>query len=127
MSADDLFSSLPVRVRDLLEGDGRKLEAVEAVVCPSAFIVLTRRVAYGDRPTFRDPPGVVKFSSGAHAITVSTHIKLGSSRHYREYEDDGTGIADPEEGRLVQTGSLSDFRQKTASQYKRGLKRYPRL
>ena len=112
MSTVEPFSNLPGKVRDLLEGNGRRLEAFEVVVGLPSFIVLTRRADYGDRPTFRDPPGVVKFSSREHAITVSTHIKLGSSRYYREYEDDDTGIADPEEGRLIQRGSLSEFCQK---------------
>lgn len=111
MSTVEPFSNLPGKVRDLLEGNGRKLEAFEVVVGPPSFFVLTRRADYGDRPAFKDPPGVVKFSSKQHAITVSTHIKLGSSRYYREYEDDDTGIADPEEGRLKR-GSLSEFCEK---------------
>lgn len=112
MSTTDPFSSLPGRVRDLLEASGRRLEGIEAVVGLPAFVALTRRADYREWPAFRDPPGVVKFSSKEHAITVSTHIKLGSSRYYREYEDDGTGIADPEEGQLIQRGSLREFCQK---------------
>ena len=55
---------------------------------------------------------MVKFSRKEHAITVATNIKLRSSRYYREYEDGPAGIADPEEGRLVQRGSMSEFRKK---------------
>lgn len=111
MSTVDPFRNLPEKVRNFLEGDGRHLEAFE-VVGPPSFVVLTRRADYGGRPTFRGPPGVVKFSSKEHAITAATHIKLGSSRYYREYEDDDTGIADPEEGGLIQRGSFREFGQK---------------
>ena len=112
MSAVEPFSNLPAKVRNLLEGNGRRLEAFEVVVGPPSFFVLTRRADYGDWSTFRNPPGVIKFSRKEHAITVSTHIKLGSSRYYREYEDDDTGIGDPEEGRLIQKGSFREFCQK---------------
>jgi len=58
---------------------------------------------------------VVKFSRKEHAITVSPHLKLGSSRYYREHQDATDGIGDPEEGRLVQRGSLSEVCKKNGS------------
>ncbi len=121
MSKDDPFSSIPEDVRDLLEGDGCRLEAIEGAIGTSAFAVVTYRVDYGDRPSFKTPPGAIKFSRKEHAITDSTHIKLGASRYYREYEDDTAGIADPEEGRLVQRGSLIEFRKKNGLQSQTGV------
>ena len=112
MSKDDPFSSIPEDVRDLLEGSGRGLKATEVAIDTSASTVFTYRVDYGDRPSFQTPLGGIKFSRKEHAIPDSTHVKLGSSRYYRECEDETAGIADPEEGRLVQRGSLSEFRKK---------------
>ena len=74
--------------------------------------MVTYRVDCGDQPTFNVPPGVVKFSRKEHAITSSPHLLLRSSRYYREHEDATGGIGDPEEARLVQRGSLSEFRMK---------------
>lgn len=104
--------SLSAAERDLLEGNGRRLEAFQAFVGSSAFAVVTRRADYGDRPTFKVPPGVVKFSRKEHAITISSHLKLGSSRYYREQEEAPDGIGDLEEGWLVQRGSFSEFCKK---------------
>ena len=61
----------------------------------------------------RFPAGRNKFSKKEHAIPDSTHIQLGSSRYYREYEGDTEGVADPEEDRLVQRGSLREFLEKS--------------
>ena len=109
MDRYDSFSNLPCDLRRLMEGEARRLESAEVVIGASAFAVITYRVDYRERPSFRTPPGVVKFSKKEHAITKGTHIKLGTSRYYREYEGDTAGIADPEEGRLVQRGWLLDF------------------
>ena len=92
---------------------GIRKEDIGLAVGPPAALVFTRRADYRTYPpTFNIPPRVVKLSSKEHAIAVATHIKLGSSRYYREYEDDDTGIADPEEGQLIQRGSLREFYQK---------------
>ena len=112
MSKDHPFLSISEDVRDFLEGGGRRLEAIEGVIGTSAFVVATYRVDYGDWLSFKTPPGIVKLSRKEHAITDSTHIKLGASRYYREYKDDTAGIADPKEGRVVQRGSLCEFRKK---------------
>ena len=109
----DPFSNIPEDVRVLLEGEGHRLEAFEFVAGTPAFTVITYRVDYGDRPSFDTPLGVIKFSMKEHAIADSTHIQLGSSRYYREYEGDTEGEADPEEARLVQRGSLSEFLKKS--------------
>ena len=71
--------------------------------------MITYRVDFGDWPSFGTPPGVIKFSTNEHAIANSTHMQLGSSRYYREYEGDTEGVADPEEARLVRMISLSEF------------------
>ncbi|MCE2465993.1 MAG: hypothetical protein J4G01_07980 [Dehalococcoidia bacterium] len=113
MDKVDPFSDIPEDLRKLLEGDGRRLEAFAVVEGRPAFIVITYRVDYGDGPSFEVPPGVIKFSKREHAIVDSTRIQLGSSRYYREYEGDTEGVADPEEARLVQRGSLSEFLQKS--------------
>ena len=112
MSMNELAASLPEDVRDLLEGGGRRLEAHDLVLGVPTFLVVTYRVDYGDLPPFNSPTGVIKFSMREHAIPDSAHIKLGSSRYYRECEDGTAGVADPEEGRLVQRGSVSEFRKK---------------
>ena len=109
----DRFSNIPEDVRCSLEGEGIRLEDVEVVLGTPAFAVLTYRVDYSCRPTFETPPSVIKFSIEEYALANSTYIQLGSSRYYREYEGDTEGVADPEEGRLVQRGSLSDFMQKS--------------
>ena len=109
----DPFSNIPEDVRKLLEGEGHRLEAFAFVAGTLAFTVITYRVDYGDQPSFETPPGVIKFSMKEHAIADSTHIQLGSSRYYREYEGDTEGVADPEEARLVQKGSLSEFLKKS--------------
>ena len=109
MGPGDPFSNIPEDVRKLLEGEGHRLEGFEFVGGTPAFTVITYRVDYGDRPSFETPPGVIKFSMKEHAIADSTRIQLGSSRYYREYEGDTEGVADPEEARLVQRGSLSEF------------------
>ena len=112
-SKDVPFSNIPEDVRKLLEGEGRRLEAVAFVAGRPAFTVITYRVDYGGRPSFETPSGVIKLSMKEHAIAASTHIQLGSSRYYREYEGDTEGVADSEEARLVQRGSLSEFLQKS--------------
>lgn len=112
MSKNDPLSNIPEVVRELLEGGGRMLEAYELVIGTPSFLVLTYRVDYGGLPPFKSPRGVTKFSRSKHAILDATHIKLGSSRYYREYEQGTAGVGDPEEGRLVQRGSLSEFRIK---------------
>ena len=109
MNGYDSFTSSPNDLRCLVEGEGRRLEGVEVVIGGSAFAVITYLVDYRERPSFKTPPDVVKFSKKEHAITTATHIRLGSSRYYREYEGDIAGIADPEEARLVQRGWLHDF------------------
>ncbi len=114
MNGNDSFSSIPKDVRDLLEEEGRRLEAIEGVIGASAFAVITYRVDYGNQPSFKTPPGVVKFSRKDHAIPDSAYIKLGSSRYYREYKADTAGVADSEEGRLVQMGTLSEFCKKNS-------------
>ena len=112
MNRNDPFSSVPQDVRNFIEGEGRRLEACEVVIDTLALAVITYRVDYGDWPSFKVPPGVIKFSKKEHAITDSAHIILGSSRYYREYEVGTAGVADPEEGRLVQRGSFSEFCKK---------------
>ena len=112
-SRDVPLSSIPEDVRELLEGEGRRLEAIEVVLDAPAFTVVTRRVDYGGLPSFEAPSGVIKFSMKEHAIADSTHIQLGSSRYYREYEGDTEGVADAEEARLVQKGSLSEILKKS--------------
>ena len=105
------FSNIREDVRELLEGEGRRLEAVEYVAGRQAFTVITYRLDYRDWPSFESPPGVIKLSVKEHAIADSTHIQIGSSRYYREYEGDTQGVADPEEARLAQRSSLSEFLQ----------------
>ena len=112
MSNDDPLFNIPDDVRDRLKGGGRRLESIEGVIGARTFAVITYRVDYRGRTTFKTPPGIIKFSKPEHAITDSTHIMLGSSRYYRNYEDGAAGVADPEEGRLVQRGSPSEFRVK---------------
>lgn len=112
MGKSDPFSNITEDVRGFLEGNGRRLEDVEVVMGAPTFAVITYRVDYGDRPTFGTPPHVIKFSKREHALVDSKSIQLGSSRYYREYEGDIEGVADPEEARLVQRGSLSDFLKK---------------
>ncbi len=109
MNESDPFSNITEDVRNLIEGEGRSLESVEGVIDKRSFLVITYRVDYGSLPSFKTPPSVIKFSRKEHAIPSSRHIKLGSSRYYREYVGDTDGIADPEEGRLVQRGHLSEF------------------
>ena len=120
MNTHEPFPGLSGEVGDLLEGNGRRLEAIEAVVGSSTFAVVTWRVDYGDWPTFRVPPGVVKLSREEHAITASPHLRLGSSRYYREHEDATDGIRDLEEGRLVQRGALSRFCKKNGIRAQEG-------
>ena len=112
MNENDPFSRIPKDTRDLLEGKGTRLEACEAVIGERTFMVITCRVDYGDWPSFKTPPGLVKFSKKEHAIPNSEHIKLGSSRYYREYDEGVDGVADLEEGLMVQRGSFSEFCQK---------------
>lgn len=112
MNRNDSFSCIPKDVRDILEGEGRRLEASECVIGPPTFAVITYRVDYGDRPSFEIPQGVIKFSEKKNAIPASADIRLGTSREYREYEGDTAGVADPEEGRLIQRGTLSEFLKK---------------
>ena len=107
--------SVPEDLRKLLEGEGRRLDAIEIVVGTPTFAVITYRVDYGDWPSFEAGSGVIKFSKKAHAIPESQDIQLGSSRYYREHEHDTAGIADPEEARLVQRGPLSEFCRKNGT------------
>ena len=109
MNTHDPIPGLSREDRELLEGPGLRLEASEEVIGSPTLIVVTWRVDCGDWPTFNVPPGVVKFSRKEHAITSSPHLLLRSSRHYREHEDATDGIGDPEEGQLVQRGSLGEF------------------
>ena len=110
----DPFSNIPEDVRKILEGQGRRLEAFELVMGTPTFIVITYRVDFGERPSFAEnPPGVIKFSKKEYAIADSKTIQLGSSRLYREYEGDTEWVADSEEARLVQRGSLSEFMKKS--------------
>ncbi len=106
------FTDIPQDVRGLVDGEGRRLEAIEYIIGAPTFAVITYRVDYRAPPTFGTPPGVIKLSKKEHAIPDSSLIKLGSSRHYREGEVSTTGVADPEEARLVQRGSLREFRKK---------------
>lgn len=98
----------------------RRLEAFECVLGTPTFLVDTYRVDVGERPSFKNPQSVIKFSKRARAIHNSEHIKLRSSRYYWKCRADTAGVADAEEGRLAQEGSLSDFRKKNglASQTK---------
>ena len=112
MNGNDPFSRIPKDTRDFLEGEGTKLEACETVIGERTVMVITYQVDYGDRPSFKTPPGLVKFSKKEHAIPNSKHIRLGSSRYYREYEEGADGVADLEEGRMVQRGTLSEFCRK---------------
>ena len=112
MTREYSFSSIPEDTRTLMEGAGRRLEAIECVLSMQTFLVITYHVDVRDRPSFKTPPGVIKFSKKEHAIPDSGHIKLGLSRYYRECKVDTAGVADAEEGRLVQRGSLSEFHKK---------------
>ena len=114
MTGDDPFANLPEAVRRLLEGGGRKLENFQSVIGTRTFAVVTYRFSYDDRLSHSTPPRVIKFSSRENSVTQSTRMRLGSSRYYREYEGEIAGIADPEEGRLVQKGSLGEFRSKNS-------------
>lgn len=107
MSGNGSLSSISEDVRNLLEGEGRRLEAIESVIGTRTFLVITYRVDYGHRSSFETPTGLIKFSETPHAIPKSPNIQLGSSRYYREHEDDN--VADAEEGRLVQRGAFSEF------------------
>ena len=107
MSGNVSLSSISEDVRNLLEGEGCRLEAVEIVIGTRTFLVITCRVDYGHRSAFETPTGLIKFSKTLHAIPESPNVQLGSSRYYREHEDDN--IADAEEGRLVQRGAFSEF------------------
>lgn len=111
MNTYEPLPGLSGEVGGLFEGNGHRL-ATERVGGSSPFTVVTKLVDYGDWSTFKVPPGVVKLSRKEHAITVSPHIRLGSSRYYREHEDATDGIGDPEEGRLVQRGPLGMFCKK---------------
>ena len=112
MTREDSFSSIPEDARTLMEGEGRRLEAIECVLSMPTFLVITYRVDVGECPSFKTPPGANEFSKKEHAIPDSAHITLGSSRYYWECKVDAAGVAEAEEGRLVQRGSLSDFRKK---------------
>ena len=57
MGKGESSSSIPEDVREVLEGEGRKLEAFELVVGTPIFTVITYRVDYGDWPSFETPPG----------------------------------------------------------------------
>jgi len=107
MSGNVSLSSISEDVRNLLEGEGCRLEAIEIVIGTRTFLVITCRVDYGHRSSFETPTGLIKFSKTPHAILESPNIQLGSSLYYREHEDDN--IADAEEGRLVQRGTFSEF------------------
>ena len=107
MSGKGSLSSISEDVRNLLEGEGRRLEAIESVIGTRTFLVITYRVDYEHRSSFETPTGLIKFSKTPHAIPESPNIQLGSSRYYREHEDDN--VADDEEGRLVQRGAFSEF------------------
>ena len=110
MSSSGSFTSISEDMVELLEGRGRRLEEIGIVLGEPTFAVITYRVDLGHRPSFRQPPELIKFSETRHAIPESPVIKLGSSRYYREHEDDN--LADPEEGRLVQSGTLREFCKK---------------
>ena len=112
MTREYSFSSIREDTKTLMEGEGRRLEAIECVLGMPTFLVITYRVDVRDRQSFKAAPGVIKFSKKEHAIPDSAHIKLGSSRYFRECKEDTAGVADAEEGRLVQRGSLSDFHEK---------------
>ena len=109
MTSNDSNSAIPEGVRSLLEEKGRRLEAIERVFDTPTFAVITYRVNYGDQSFLKNPMGVVKFSKKAHAIPHSRDIQLGTSLYYREHGDETVGVADPEEARLVQRGTLSEF------------------
>ena len=113
MNGNDPYSSIPEDAINLLEEEGRRLEAIDVTIGTPSFMVITYQVDLGDRPSFKTPPSAIKFSKKEYAITNSTHIKLGSSRYYREYEGNTSGVGDSEEARLVQRGSLSEFLEKS--------------
>ena len=106
MSNNDNLSSIPESVRDIMEGKGRSLEAIEAVIGTRTFSVVTYRVDYGNQLFPEASPRVAKLSKVEHRITDSKHLRLGSSKYYREYEGDIAGVADPEEARLTRNGPL---------------------
>ena len=107
MSGNVSLSSISEDVRNLLEGERCRLEAIEIVIGPRTFLVITYRVDYGHCSSFETPTGLIKFSKTPHAIPESPNIQLGSSLYYREHEDDN--VADAEEGRLVQRGTFREF------------------
>ena len=85
MNGNDPFSRVPKDTRYLLEGKRTRLEACETAIGERTVIVITYQVDYGDRSSFKAPPGLVKFSKKEHAIPSAEHTRLGSSRYYREH------------------------------------------
>ncbi len=68
MTREDSFSSIPEDARTLMEGEGRRLEAIECVLSMPTFLVITYRVDVGECPSFKTPPGANEFSKKEHAI-----------------------------------------------------------
>ena len=66
MSGNVSLSSISEDVRNLLEGEGCRLEAIEIVIGTRTFLVITCRVDYGHRSAFETPTGLIKFSKTLH-------------------------------------------------------------
>ena len=100
---------LPNDLRRLVEGEGRRLEAVEGVIGASAFAVITYLVDYRERLPSRRHRMWSSFPRKSTPSLQRRTSNWGPPVYYREYEGDTAGIADPEEARLVQRGWLHDF------------------
>ena len=109
MNQTETLLGIPDETSRALEGPGRKLETAVIVNKCSTFMVLSYRVDYSNRQPFRNQPTLVKFSQREHAIPVASQIWLRTSMYYRELEDNGLGIADVEEARFVEIGTMDDF------------------
>ena len=58
------------------------------------FLLFVRKFDFRGQTPPKPNPRIVKLSESRHRLTESRHIRLGSSRHYREYEGDQDGVKD---------------------------------
>ncbi len=75
-----------------------ELESIFVVGEPAnATIIVSRVNLVGNASTSTQP--ILKFSKSEHAIPTATHLMLGTLESYRNYEGEGEGIRDEQEGR----------------------------
>lgn len=117
MNTKGSFSNISQEARGLIEGDILNLEDVKFIIDEFAFLVITKRIKQFDKTSPNVPSGVIKFSEHKHSIPVSETLQLGTSGYYQKYEGPTVGVADKQEGLLVESGPYNEVFGKYGCSY----------